>query len=103
MRNYIIGFVVILFIGTTSYYEVQKKYYEVQKKQEIKQAIEKTREEEQLLCEKAINEANSKSSNKTIKTIIKYEKVKSNVSTLNANQRIEFVQQLQIEDFNFAD
>jgi hypothetical protein len=99
MRNYIIGFVVILFIGTTSYYEVQKKYYEVQKKQEIKQA----REEEQLLCEQTINEANSKSNNKTIKTIIKYEKVKSNVSTLDANQRIEFVQQLQIEDFNFAD
>jgi hypothetical protein len=92
MRNYIIGFVVILFIGTTSYYEVQKK-----------QEIKKAREEEQLLCEKAINEANLQSSNKTIKTIIKYEKVKSNVSTLDVNERIEFVQQLQIEDFNFAD
>ena len=92
MKSYIIGFVVILFIGTTSYYEVQKK-------QEIKQA----REEEKLLCETAFNEANLKSSNKTIKTIIKYEKVKSNVSTLDVNQRIEFVQQLQIEDFNFAD
>jgi hypothetical protein len=96
MRNYIIGFVVILFIGTTSYYEVQKK-------QEIKQAIEKTREEEQLLCETANNKANEKSNDKTIKTIIKYEKVKSNVSTLDVNERIEFVQQLQIEDFNFAD
>jgi hypothetical protein len=92
MKSYIIGAVVILFIGTTSYYEVQKK-----------QEIKKAREEEQLLCEQAINEANLQSSNKTIKTIIKYEKVKSNVSTLNANQRIEFVQQLQIEDFNFAD
>jgi hypothetical protein len=92
MRNYLIGFVVILFIGTTSYYEVQKK-----------QEIKKAREEEQLLCQTAINEANQKSSNKTIKTIIKYEKVKSNVSTLDVNQRIEFVQQLQIEDFNFAD
>jgi hypothetical protein len=99
MRTYIIGFVVILFIGTTSYYEVQKKYYEVQKKQEVKKA----REEEQLLCEQAFNKANLQSSNKTIKTIIKYEKVKSNVSSLDANQRIEFVQQLQIEDFNFAD
>lgn len=92
MRNYIIGFVVILFIATTSYYEVQKK-----------QEIKKAREEEQLLCQTAINEANLQSSNKTIKTIIKYEKVKSNVSTLDVNQRIEFVQQLQIEDFNFAD
>jgi hypothetical protein len=92
MRNYIIGFVVILFIGTTSYYEVQKK-------QEIKQA----REEEKLLCENIITKQNEKSSNKTIKTIIKYEKVKSNVSTLDVNQRIEFVQQLQIEDFNIAD
>jgi hypothetical protein len=92
MKSYIIGAVVILFIGTTSYYEVQKK-----------QEIKKAREEEQLLCEKAINEANLQSSNKTIKTIIKYEKVKSNVSTLDVNERIEFVQQLQIEDFNFAD
>lgn len=92
MRNYIIGFVVILFIATTSYYEVQKK-----------QEIKKAREEEKLLCEQATNEANLQSSNKTIKTIIKYEKVKSNVSTLDVNQRIEFVQQLQIEDFNFAD
>ena len=65
--------------------------------------IKKAREEEQLLCKTAINEANLQSSNKTIKTIIKYEKVKSNVSTLDVNQRIEFVQQLQIEDFNFAD
>lgn len=92
MKSYIIGFVVILFIGTTSYCEVQKK-----------QEIKKAREEEQLLCQTATNEANLQSSNKTIKTIIKYEKVKSNVSTINANERIEFVQQLQAEDFNFAD
>ncbi len=92
MRNYLIGFVVILFIGTTSYYEVQKK-----------QEIKKAREEEQLLCKNIITEQNEKSSNKTIKTIIKYEKVKSNVSTLDFNERNEFVQQLQIEDFNFAD
>jgi hypothetical protein len=59
MRTYIIGFVVILFIGTTSYYEVQKK-----------QEVKKAREEEQLLCEKATTEANLQSSNKTIKTII---------------------------------
>jgi hypothetical protein len=92
MKSYIIGFVIILFIGTTSYYEVQKK-------QEIKQA----REEEKLLCENIITKQNEKSNDKTIKTIIKYEKVKSNVSTLVGNERIEFVQQLQIEDFNFAD
>jgi hypothetical protein len=40
MRNYIIGFVVILFIGTTSYYEVQKK-------QEIKKAREEKAEKQE--------------------------------------------------------
>jgi uncharacterized membrane protein len=96
MTNYIIGAVVIAFIGALGYCEVQKK-------QEIKEAIQKTQEEERMSCENMISEANQKSNNKTIKTIIKYEKVKSDVSNLDINQRIEFLQQLQIEDFNIAD
>jgi hypothetical protein len=92
MNTYIIGAVVIAFVGALGYCEVQKK-------QEIKEA----REEEQLLCKTANNEANLQSSNKTIKTIIKYEKVKSNVSNLDVNERTELLQQLQAEDFNFAD
>jgi len=96
MNTYIIGAVVIVFVGALGYCEVQKK-------QEIKEAIEKTQEEERLACENMISEANQKSNNKTIKTIIKYEKVKSDVSNYDYNQRIELLQQLQIEDFNIAD
>jgi hypothetical protein len=96
MNTYIIGAFVIAFVGALGYCEVQKK-------QEIKEAIEKTQEEERVSCENMISEANLQSNNKTIKTIIKYEKVKSDVSNLDVNQRIEFLQQLQIEDFNIAD
>jgi hypothetical protein len=96
MTNYIIGAVVIAFIGALGYCEVQKK-------QEIKQAIEKTREEDRNSCENMISEANLQSNNKTIKTIIKYEKVKNDVSSYNYNQRVELLQQLQAEDFNIAD
>jgi hypothetical protein len=99
MTNYIIGAVIIAFIGMAGYCEVQKK----QSQKEIKEAIEKTQIEERNSCENMINESNLQSSNKTIKTIIKYEKVKSDVSTLNANERTEFLQQLQNEDFNIAD
>ena len=94
MTNYLIGAVVILFIATFSYYEVQKK-------QEIKAAIEKTREEERDSCKRKITETNLESSNKTIKTIVKYEKIKSNVSSYDINERSRLLQ--QIEDFNFAD
>ena len=96
MTNYIIGAVVIAFIGALGYCEVQKK-------QEIKKAIEKTQEEERNSCENMISESNLQSNDKTIKTTIKYEKVKSDVSNYDYNQRIEFLQQLQIEDFNIAD
>ena len=96
MTNYIIGAVVIAFIGMAGYYEVQKK-------QEIKEAIEKTQIEERNSCKNMINESNKKSSDKTIKTIIKYEKVKSDVSNYDYNQRVELLQQLQAEDFNIAD
>lgn len=96
MTNYIIGAVVIAFIGMAGYYEVQKK-------QEIKEAIEKTQIEERNSCKNMINESNKKSSDKTIKNIIKYEKVKSDVSNYDYNQRVELLQQLQAEDFNIAD
>ena len=96
MTNYIIGAVVIAFIGMAGYCEVQKK-------QEIKKAIEKTQEEERNSCENMISESNLQSNDKTIKTIIKYEKVKSDVSNYDYNQRVELLQQLQAEDFNIAD
>jgi hypothetical protein len=99
MTNYIIGAVVIAFIGMAGYCEVQKKQCEVQKKQ----AIEKTQEEERNSCENMVSKQIQKSNDKTITTIIKYEKVKSDVSNYDYNQRIEFLQQLQIEDFNIAD
>ena len=101
MTNYLIAAVVIAFIGTLSYYEVQIGYCEVQKKQEIKAAIEKTQTDERNSCEIMISEANQKSSDKTIKTIVKYEKIKSNVSSYDINERSRLLQ--QIEDFNFAD
>ena len=94
MTNYIIVAVVILFIATLSYCEVQKK-------QEIKAAIEKTREEERNSCENMISQTNQKSSDKTIKTIVKYEKIKNTVSSYDINERSRLLQ--QIEDFNFAD
>ena len=72
-------------------------------KLEIKKAIEKTQEEERNSCENMISESNLQSNDKTIKTTIKYEKVKSDVSNYDYNKRIEFLQQLQIEDFNIAD
>lgn len=94
MTNYLIGAVVLVFIGALSYCEVQKK-------QEIKQAIEKTKAEEKLICKNTINEANTKSTQTTIKTIKKYETIKSNLSKTDLNQRTRLLQQL--EDFNFAD
>ena len=94
MTNYIIGAVVILFIATLSYCEVKKK-------QEIKEAIEKTQIAERNSCENMISETNQKSSDKTIKTIVKYETIKSNLSKTDINQRTRLLQQL--EDFNFAD
>ena len=94
MTNYLIGAVVILFIATLSYCEVQKK-------QEIKVAIEKTRTEERNSCENMISETNQKSSDKTIKAIVKYDKIKSNVSNYDLNERSRLFQ--QILDFNLAD
>ena len=94
MTNYLIGAVVIAFIGALSYCEVQKK-------QEIKAAIAKTKAEEKLICKNTINEANTKSTQTTIKTIKRYETIKSNLSKTDLNQRTRLLQQL--EDFNFAD
>jgi len=96
MTNYIIGAVVIAFIGMAGYCEVQKK-------QEIKEAIEKTRIEERNSCENMISELNLQSSDKAIKTIFKYEKVKSDVSNLTICNRRALVHQLKAEDFDFAD
>ena len=61
----------------------------------------KAKEEERLACENMIASANLENQTKTIKTIIKYEKIKSNVSTYDINERSRLLQ--QIEDFNFAD
>jgi hypothetical protein len=97
MTNYIIGAVVIAFIGMAGYCEVQKKQCEVQKKQ----AIEKTQIEERNSCENMINESNFKSTKTTIKTIKRYETIKSNLSTTTLDQRTRLLQ--QIENFNFTD
>ena len=70
-------------------------------KQHIKNAVIKAKEEERLACENTIASANLENQTKTIKTIIKYEKIKSNVSTYDINERSRLLQ--QIEDFNFAD
>lgn len=70
-------------------------------KQQTKNAVIKAKEEERLACENMIASANLENQTKTIKTIIKYEKIKSNVSTYDINERSRLLQ--QIEDFNFAD
>lgn len=70
-------------------------------KQQTKNAVIKAKEEERLACENMIASANLENQTKTIKTIIKYEKIKSNVSAYDINERSRLLQ--QIEDFNFAD
>ena len=70
-------------------------------KQQTINAIAKTKAEEKLICENTINEANIKSTQTTIKTIKRYETIKSNLSKTDINQRTRLLQQL--EDFNFAD
>ena len=70
-------------------------------KQQTTNAIAKTRAEERLVCENTIAEANTKSTQTTIKTIKRYETIKSNLSKTDLNQRTRLLQQL--EDFNFAD
>ena len=70
-------------------------------KQQTKNAVIKVKEEERLACEHMIASANLDNQTKTTKTIIKYEKIKSNVSTYDINERSRLLQ--QIEDFNFAD
>ena len=70
-------------------------------KQQTTNAIAKTKAEERLVCENTIAEANTKSTQTTIKTIKRYESIKSNLSKTDLNQRTRLLQQL--EDFNFAD
>ena len=70
-------------------------------RQQTKDAVIKVKEEERLACENMITSANLNNQTKTTKTIIKYEKIKSNVSTYDINERSRLLQ--QIEDFNFAD
>jgi cobalamin-dependent methionine synthase I len=70
-------------------------------KQQTTNAIAKTKAEERLVCENTIAEANTKSTQTTIKTIKRYETIKSNLSKTDLNQRTRLLQQL--EDFNFAD
>jgi TATA-box binding protein (TBP) (component of TFIID and TFIIIB) len=70
-------------------------------RQQTKDAVIKVKEEERLACENMIASANLNNQTKTTKTIIKYEKIKSNVSTYDINERSRLLQ--QIEDFNFAD
>lgn len=70
-------------------------------KQQTTNAIAKTKAEERLVCENMIAEANTKSTQTTIKTIKRYETIKSNLSKTDLNQRTRLLQQL--EDFNFAD
>ena len=70
-------------------------------KQQTTNAIAKTKAEERLICENMIAETNTKSTQTTIKTIKRYETIKSNLSKTDLNQRTRLLQQL--EDFNFAD
>ena len=70
-------------------------------KQQTTNAIAKTKAEERLVCENTIAKANTKSTQTTIKTIKRYETIKSNLSKTDLNQRTRLLQQL--EDFNFAD
>ena len=67
----------------------------------VEEAILETKAEERLVCENTIAEANTKSTQTTIKTIKRYETIKSNLSKTDLNQRTRLLQQLQ--DFNFAD
>ena len=67
----------------------------------LKEDIEKTQIAERNSCENMISQTNQKSNDKTIKTIKKYETIKSNLSKTDLNQRTRLLQQL--EDFNFAD
>jgi hypothetical protein len=70
-------------------------------KQQTKNAVVKAREEERIVCENLIANTNLENQQKTTKTIIKYEKVKSNIANYDVSQRSKLLQ--QIEDFNFAD
>jgi len=96
MINYIIAGFVILYLGTISFLELKAK-------KDINLAIENTRAEEQKVCENIIAEANNQSNKKTIKTIIKYEKVKNNVSTLDIDERTALLRQIEEETFSIGD
>lgn len=67
----------------------------------VEEAILETKAKEKLAHENTIAEANTKSTQTTIKTIKRYETIKSNLSKTDLNQRTRLLQQL--EDFNFAD
>jgi hypothetical protein len=96
MINYIIAGFIILYLGTISFLELKAK-------KDISLAIERTREQEQKVCENIIAEANNQSHKKTIKTIIKYEKVKNNVSTLDIDERTALLRQIEEETFSIGD
>lgn len=85
---------IILYILTIGFMELRVRI-------KVEEAILETKAKEKLAHENTINGANIKSTQTTIKTIKKYETIKSNLSKTDLNQRTRLLQQL--EDFNFTD
>jgi hypothetical protein len=82
-------------------YSLTIGFMELRVRIKVEEAILETKAKEKLAHENTINEANTKSTQTTIKTIKRYETIKSNLSKTDLNQRTRLLQQL--EDFNFAD
>ena len=94
MNSKLLILFIILYSFTIGFMELRVRI-------KVEEAILETKAKEKLAHENAINEANAKSAQITIKTIKKYETIKSNLSKTDINQRTRLLQQL--EDFNFAD
>ena len=94
MSSKLLTLFVILYSLTIGFMELRVRI-------KVEEAILETKAKEKLAHENTINEANTKSAQTTIKTIKRYETIKSNLSKTDLNQRTRLLQQL--EDFNFAD
>lgn len=94
MSSKLLTLFVILYSLTIGFMELRVRI-------KVEEAILETKTKEKLAHENTIAEANTKSTQTTIKTIKRYETIKSNLSKTDLNQRTRLLQQL--EDFNFAD
>ena len=94
MSSKLLTLFVILYSLTIGFMELRLRI-------KVEEAILETKAKEKLAHENTIAEANTKSTQTTIKTIKRYEIIKSNLSKTDLNQRTRLLQQL--EDFNFAD